>query len=338
MQVANIDFIFVYDHANFEKMQADVLIISSWYFGRKLDLWKSGVDRVQNLISSFRANFNKIIWFDISDSTGTTQFPVLDFVDGYWKGQLLAEMENYERVSKTGRIFTDFFVDHYGIEGVEKIEEHLVSGYAPCHKKKISVAWNTGVGHFGLYSPIFERINRWLPQRIDLRRYPQRVKPADKLRDNFLSCRFGTKYARRSVSIGREKTSKRLAEYVQTDKLNRHKYFLEMENSQLVISPFGLGEITLRDFEVFLCGAALMKPSMRHMITWPNLYDDEFIYQYEWDFSNLDELLEIAQSNKSKTYEKAKAAQKNYLKFTTSDATGDLFINRFRSLLYKMEL
>ena len=76
-----------------------------------------------------------------------------------------------------------------------------------------------------------------------------------------------------------------------------------------------------------------MKPSMKHMVTWPNLYDDELIYQYEWDFSNLDEILETANIEKLKTFEKAKAAQKNYLNFTTNDTKGEIFISRFKSLL-----
>lgn len=330
---ANIDLKFVYDHGDLEKNQADVLIISSWYFGRKLNLWKSDPSNVQEVLNSFRVNFRKIVWFDISDSTGTTQFPVLDFVDGYWKSQLLANLDDYSLPSKTGRIFTDFYLNLYGIEDKDEIEEHLVSGYLSHYKNKISLAWNTGFGHFGRFSPIIERINRCFPSNTDLRGYPRRTKPASALRNNFLSCRFGLKYTRKSVSIGREQTAERLVKYVKTDKLNRHKYFQEMERSRLVISPFGLGEITLRDFEVFICGAALMKPSMKHMITWPNFYDEELIYQYEWDFSNLEEILDIAKTDKLQTYEKANAAQENYLNYTTNDKTGEVFINRFQDLL-----
>ena len=44
------------------------------------------------------------------------------------------------------------------------------------------------------------------------------------------------------------------------------------------MSPFGLGEITLKDFEVF-SGSLLMKPNMDHMLTWPNFYTkDTYIF------------------------------------------------------------
>lgn len=329
----NIDLKFVYNHRDLEQNEADVLIISSWYFGRKLNLWQRDPNKVQEVLNSLRVNFRKIVWFDISDSTGTTQFPVLDFVDGYWKSQLLANLDDYKLPSKTGRIFTDFYSTLYGIEDEDKIEDHLVTGYVPHHKDKISLAWNTGVGLFGRFAPILEKINRWFPSNVDLRKYPNSVKSANDDRHNFLSCRFGLKYNRKSVAIGREKTAENLRKYVKTDKLNRHKYFQEMEYSRLAISPFGLGEITLRDFEVFICGAALMKPSMKHMVTWPNFYDEELIYQYDWDFSNLEEQLDIAKSNKSQTYEKAYAAQENYVHYTINDKTGEIFINRFNDLV-----
>lgn len=333
---ANTDFKFVYDHHDLKKYEADVLIISSWYFGRKLNLWQRDPNSVIEVLNSFKSNFQKIVWFDISDSTGTTQFRVLEVVDSYWKSQLLVNLDDYMLSSKTGRLFTDFYSAHYGIEDDHKIEEHLVTGYTPNYKSKISLAWNTGVGLFGRFAPVFERINRWFPSHLEVRKYPNKVKSAYSARNNFLSCRFGIKYDRKSVAIGREKTAERLMKYVRTDKLNRHKYFQEMENSRLAVSPFGLGEITLRDFEVFICGAALMKPSMKHMVTWPNFYNDELIYQYEWDFSNLEEKLDLAKSAESQTTEKAHAAQENYLNFTANDKTGEIFITRFQDLIKNM--
>ena len=53
----------------------------------------------------------------------------------------------------------------------------------------------------------------------------------------------------------------------------------ELRQSKVVLSPFGRGEITLKDFEVFLTGGMLLKPSMEHMDTWPNFYTDGVTYQ-----------------------------------------------------------
>ena len=42
-----------------------------------------------------------------------------------------------------------------------------------------------------------------------------------------------------------------------------------------MVSPFGFGEITLKDFETFLSGSVLVKPNMSHMETYPNFYIDD---------------------------------------------------------------
>ena len=107
--------------------------------------------------------------------------------------------------------------------------------------------------------------------------------------------------------------------YIATNKLNRKLYFEEMKNSKLVISPFGLGEITLRDFEVFLCGAALIKPKMDHMDTWPNFYDPSLIFEYSWDLSDLDAIIDDLRHRDTEILEKATASQRNYLKFTSGE-------------------
>ena len=57
-------------------------------------------------------------------------------------------------------------------------------------------------------------------------------------------------------------------------KINRSNYFRELANSLISVSPFGLGEITLKDFESFISGSILFKPNMNHMETFPNIYVD----------------------------------------------------------------
>ena len=54
-------------------------------------------------------------------------------------------------------------------------------------------------------------------------------------------------------------------------------------------SPFGWGEIGLRDFEAFIYGATLLKPDVSHMETWPNVFFPGETYQpVAWDFSDLE--------------------------------------------------
>ena len=54
------------------------------------------------------------------------------------------------------------------------------------------------------------------------------------------------------------------------------------------ISPFGWGEICFRDFESIILGKLLIKPNCDHIITWPNIYQDNMYVPIDWDASNLD--------------------------------------------------
>ena len=313
--------------------EADHLLISSWYFGRKLQLWKSDKDLLFSELEKLNQKFEKTIWFDISDSTGTTQFEVLPHIGAYWKSQLLRQLSGYERPTNSGRVFTDFYINKWGGSADEVIEPHLVNGYEERFSDKIKLAWNTGLGHFGMFSPYFERFDRVMPGDWTLLNYPGAAASPSLNRSRYLSCRFGTKYQRKSVSLGRSKTAEILQNYIATNKLNRKLYFEEMKNSKLVISPFGLGEITLRDFEVFLCGAALIKPKMDHMDTWPNFYDPSLIFEYSWDLSDLDAIIDDLRHKDTEILEKATASQRNYLKFTSGELSGEYFCEHLMSLL-----
>jgi hypothetical protein len=57
-----------------------------------------------------------------------------------------------------------------------------------------------------------------------------------------------------------------------------------------VVSPFGFGEITLKDFEVFLTGGLLLKPDMSHMQTWPDVFRaGETMAAHAWDLSDFED-------------------------------------------------
>jgi hypothetical protein len=69
----------------------------------------------------------------------------------------------------------------------------------------------------------------------------------------------------------------------------RDQYLAELRRSRLVVSPFGWGEICFRDFEAILAGALLVKPSMRHLETWPDVYRAHETYvPVRWDWSDLE--------------------------------------------------
>nr|NQU93814.1 hypothetical protein [Bacteroidota bacterium] len=78
------------------------------------------------------------------------------------------------------------------------------------------------------------------------------------------------------------------------------KYIQEIKDSKIFVSPFGWGEINFKDFEAWIYGAALMKPDVSHMETWPYIFKPgETYYPINWNFDNLEmgikQLLDDAQ-------------------------------------------
>ena len=59
---------------------------------------------------------------------------------------------------------------------------------------------------------------------------------------------------------------------------SRAVYRDELRRASAVLSPFGWGEICFRDFEAMACGCALVKPSLDHVETWPDVFDEDSTY------------------------------------------------------------
>ena len=106
-----------------------------------------------------------------------------------------------------------------------------------------------------------------------------------------------------------------------------------MHSTRVVPSPFGTGEVCFRDFECFLAGAALLKPDMSHMESWPDYYEPGVTYMpHAWDFSDfqakLTELLESQDLCRSI----AQVGQNKYLE-SLSEAGGNAFAQHFSGLM-----
>jgi hypothetical protein len=72
----------------------------------------------------------------------------------------------------------------------------------------------------------------------------------------------------------------------------RREYLHELSRAAVSVSPFGHGEICLRDFETFLAGAALVKPDMSHVETWPPFYvDGETYVAHRWNLDDLEDAI-----------------------------------------------
>ena len=103
-----------------------------------------------------------------------------------------------------------------------------------------------------------------------------------------------------------------------TRKIPKTEYILEGQNSKSILSPFGWGEICGRDFEAIVYGATMIKQSMDHCVTYPNVYQPMETYvPLKWDFSDFEEVIK---KSSSEEYRKIAQNAQLYYKFYFTEA------------------
>ena len=86
-----------------------------------------------------------------------------------------------------------------------------------------------------------------------------------------------------------------------------------MSGTKILPSPFGWGELGVRDYEAFIFGTALLKPDMAHMETWPDIFRPDETYQpVDWGFDDLESVLDDLLANDTKRTRIAAAGQEAY--------------------------
>ena len=306
----------------------DVLAIDSKEFRND---WEDQKYSTLDLISSYRDTGTRILWFDTTDSTGSLQASVVGVVDKYLKSQLLVAKSRYTESIYGGREHSDFYNNSAGI--VDEIEDAIDDPIQASDVSKLCVSWNSGLSDYSTFGPWKISLYRRIPISA-LLRHPNSISLPESSRSNNLSARFGATYSRATVRYQREQIRKILVNSLDTTKLKRQHYMKELSNSKVVLSPFGWGEITLKDFEVFLTGGLLLKPSMNHLETWPNFYESDLTYlSHEWDLSNLNERIDWAINNDSVRQEIAHQGQLTYTKYTSGLESGELFATHLSEVI-----
>ncbi len=288
----------------------------SWHTGRQRELYET--------LAVFKKKIKKVIWFDTADSTGTTQFNVMPFVDGYYKSQVLKDRSLYEKSFYGNRIFTDYYKALFGKEDTDAAHEESEKDSAlsvPLKKEhicKFGVSWNSGMNDWGIYiynytyTGLAARLRSRLPFGVN---YSAGFMPPASERKTDVCGRIGLSHARNTVRLQREKIAGILKTKfgVNTATVSRARYIGELRDSRVAVSPFGLGEISCRDFEIITSGALLFKQDMSHLETWPPLYaNDETYASFSWDLSDFEDKLRTLISSGEKIKKISENAQHAY--------------------------
>lgn len=305
----------------------DYLLIDSKVFK---PLWSQNFEGAIEKLASLCAK-TKVIWCDQGDSTGTFLGQVVPHVHRYLKAQLLKDRSEYMREHYASRIFTEYYHKKYGVSDSQPYITQPVQNHDDL--KKLDVSWNSAFMHYGVLGTYLLRLRGAIPCNAPLF-FAQKIRDANTPRNIDISCRMGISYPRESVCFQRKKMRELLSAHLPTDKLSRPAYFKEMSNSKICISPFGLGEITLKDFECFLTGTLLLKPNMNHMDTWPNLFENnQTCVFHSWDLDDVEEKIEWLLSHDKERIEIAQNGQNRYLEHTIGKNAAHIFAEHFSKIV-----
>ncbi|WP_417613228.1 hypothetical protein [Owenweeksia hongkongensis] len=305
----------------------DYLLIDGKYYKSR---WQGNSEGVLQEISKL-SSLASLIWCDQSDSSGTLLGDVVPLVYKYAKSQLLVDRGEYLREHYGARLYCDYYYRKFGVRDPAVYLSQPISD--PSELSKLVLSWNSGLMHYGMLRPYFMFLYKYFSHRSVLHFSKWFTRPSGDRPIDF-SCRMGIPYSRETVSFQRKKIKSLLDGKLPTDKLTRYAYLKEMRQSNLTVSPFGYGEITLKDFECFLAGSALVKADMSVLNTWPPLYVKGSTYAaHNWDCTDLVDVIEELLGDKSQAQEIAENGQQVYYKYTVSRDAPDLFARQFMELL-----
>jgi len=265
----------------------DVLMVNAKYYGKR---WNDNTQEILDELSSFAQKVGALLYCDNYDSTAPIRTEVLPIVRYYFKNMLLRDRSLYSQPFYGGRIFTDYYHRCDGID--DNNPQHAEPITDPSLVAKLQLSWNYGLAHYGLLGGRVAALYGKVPIR-QLIRLPARFTAPSADRPNDISCRLTTNYPRQTIAYHRKRIMSTLSKRVDMARVGRVQFYRELTNSKIVVSPFGWGEFSLRDFEAFLCGALLLKPDMSHLETYPDFYrDGETIVTHHWDLHDLEEKID----------------------------------------------
>ena len=302
-----INFFF---NINKKFLEADYIFINSRVFPQN----NNYVDL--NKLKELSEKHKNLIWFDMRDSAGTTQFEVLPFVKKYVKKQgIFKNINLYNTNLKGGRYYTNYYINKYNLKDNPEYE---YSRLDLKYKNKLIIGWNVGVEDY------FDFINfnqyHYLKELISFKFFRKRT--YSYLLKNYqnwdqddkkevLNIVMNSSYNRKSIAFGRNFLKKKILETkynksisnignLNEKRMSLKNYYKLFQNTKITICPHGWGEIGNREFLASKLGSAFIKPDMSYIDTWPNIYiNNETYIPCDLDYSNIENIIDELSNNKN---------------------------------------
>jgi len=247
-----------------------------------------------DLLKKLRTKYRRIAFFHDDAGGGIPRLEILPFVDLFYSKALFKDTSLYNKSLYGKELYSDYYHKRYGI--IDPDARERMGENRPEELSKLRLSWNIGIGDYPrgtlrqrsgilaarLISPQSARFF-YLPTRP--------IQPVNK--ELFpIHCRIGM-ISRPSINYQRSlimETVSSVPEFL-TGMVPQSRFNREIKHAKITVSPFGWGELCLRDFEAVRNASLLLKPDMSHLETWPNVFIPEETYiPFNWDADNLVEI------------------------------------------------
>jgi hypothetical protein len=275
-------------------------------------------DRVDHdFLEKARKKYDRIAFFNGNAGGGIPRLEVLPYVDLFYSKALFKDKSLYGKKLYGGELYTQYFHERDNISDDHDRDRRAESD--PEQLNKLRLSWNIGIGEF--------------PRRKYIQRAGVALARATGMGVHSL-LHSKSDY---SWNISEEKTIPVHARILLTDKntisyqrklmldmiqdkdifltgsTGQKQYNQEIGASRMTLSPFGWGELCIRDFEAILGESLLLKPDMSHLETWPDVFfPGETYVPLKWDASDLLEKTEYYLSHEQEQKEICQSASDVY--------------------------
>ncbi|MAY90951.1 MAG: hypothetical protein CMN00_07245 [Rickettsiales bacterium] len=321
-----------------KSLDADILFLSSRFFKRQNS--ENYLDQsILKTINKIKEK-KRVVWFDLRDSAGTTQFEVLPYVDFYIKKQIYNDLDVYKEDIYGGRMYSDYYNKYFNIQDsqIYKMKKLDIK-----FKDKIHVGWNIGVRNFKNIPPSrFMKYLSFFNEKYKLlgikKKLFEFINP-DKDRNINLIGSFSKNIDRNSVRFQRELFEKKINRLSLKKKTNLtakvpiREYYRNLYNAKVLISLYGWGEVCYKEFEASIFGCCFVMPNMSNIITWPNIYKPRVTYlPIKWDLSDINDVVSLLIDNPELRFKLVKNSQEQ-INSVRNEIGYDYFFKLFKKII-----
>jgi len=252
-------------------------------------------DRVDlDLMRKLRGKYRRIAFFHDDAGGGIPRLDVLPFVDLFYTKALFRDRSLYAKPLYGKELYSDFFHAKYGV--VDPAPRQRPTESRPAELGKLRISWNIGIGD---YPRGTQRQRAGVAVSIPFgfmaakAFYGRGRLPMDPVASNKglypVHARLGLagppSIAHQRVLILEQIAGK--PDFL-VGSVSQRRFNHEVANSRITLSPFGWGELCLRDFEAVRSGSLLLKPDMAHLETWPDIFVPSETYApFDWEGRSL---------------------------------------------------